>query len=149
MKIKITYLLFLFASCSKQHEPSEIESQMKWYGRSIKSNQSDSIASRYLPMGSLLGEGQKAIIGKDSISKFLKQFNDFHVLEYTFKIDSAILKGDTALLNGTYFQKVVIPKRDTLELGGDYSCVWIYVNGKWFINSFYTYHYKNLKRSKR
>ncbi len=147
MKNLLVFLLIALASCTNKGKKKDVEILLDRYSSFIKSNKPDSIASLYALDGKLSGEGQRAITSPDSIRNFLKGFAYFNVLEYKFTSDSIFFKQDSAFATGSYFQKVIIPAGDTLELGGEFSCKLVYMKG-WFIKNLYTFNYRDLKHLK-
>jgi hypothetical protein len=146
MKNKLLLLLIVFISCTEKNKKEDVESLLNQYSNFIKSNKPDSISTLYASNGKLSGEGQLAIVSPDSIGNFLKGFSDFNVLEYKFTSDSIFFQKDSAFAIGSYFQKVVIPAGDTLELGGKYSVDFTRnASNQWLIGKMYTYDYRNLK----
>jgi len=149
MKNCILILLILITGCSRENINSEIKYRLGSYGKFIETMQPDSLAQFYLPQGSLSGQGESPIVGPKAIAKHLKQFIDFTVLEYRFTTDSIYTRGDTVLSNGSYFQKVIVPTKDTLALGGKIICKWMFDNQQWKIQSMFTYDYRDLKQRSR
>ncbi len=148
MKPIIALLIILTTACGKRNNKQELTDRLTQYGKFIVAMKPDSLAGFYLPNGSLSGENEKPIIGPVSIAKHLKKFTDFYVLAYTFTTDSTYTANDTVFTKGSYFQKVVIPTKDTLELGGNVRCKWVFSKHTWMLQSMYTYNYQDLKKRK-
>ena len=140
-------IIFAILSCrSSVDRTKEIEKNMQHYGDLLLRLEADSLADCFTADGELSGEGQKPVIGQDSIRKVFKSFAGAHMLEYKITMKPTLFKSDTGVQEGSYFQKVIIPQGDTLELGGEYSTKWIEVDNKWLLKRMYTFGYKNLKK---
>ena len=148
MKFLVLFIIsFTIFSCkSSGDRAKEIEKNMLHYGDLLLRLEADSLANCFTAEGELRGEGQKPVIGQDSIRKVFKSFAGAHMLEYKITMKPTLFKSDTGVQEGSYFQKVIIPQGDTLELGGEYSTKWIKVDNKWLLKEMYTYGYKNLKK---
>ena len=123
-------ILFMLSSCHQQPSTPDLTQALATYDRLILKTDADSIALLYTPDGDL---GTMAH-GRDSIRKFLLHFKDFKVLGQHSTIDSQLVKLDTGFLFGHYYQKVIVPVRDsinvkhiydTVSVNGTFSSVWI------------------------
>jgi hypothetical protein len=146
MKQILMLLVTLTIACNHKNSKPDLSQRLTQYGKFMVAMKPDSLAGFYMPTGSLSGENEKPIIGPKSISKHLKRFTDFNVLVNTFKTDSTYTANDTVFTQGSYFQKVVIPSKDTLELGGKVRCKWVFYKHTWMLQSMYTYNYQDLKK---
>ncbi len=140
-------LLITISSCT-QDRSKEIDKRMRHYDELILKMDYDVLAKMYFHDGELCGENQTSIVGSDSIRKFLQSFQAYKVLEYKSITKSTVFKGDTAIQEGTYFQKVKPPQGDTLELGGQYRTTWLKEKDQWLIKKMYTHDYRNLKEKR-
>lgn len=108
---------------------------MQEYDRLLVSMHTDSIALLYSPDGEL-GEVAK---GRDSISRFLKNFASFRVLSNHSETTRVAINGDSAVQNGHYTQVTVLPSKDTARLSGRFTANWIWIpNEGWRIKKMTT-----------
>ena len=114
-------LLICFCCCQRpEHSKKEIESAMKHYDSMILKLNVDSIAMVYTVDGNL---GDIAI-GRDSIKKFLSTFKNIKVLSQESRTTSVKIILDSAIQEGTYFQKDVISGKDTVTVKGLFKAIW-------------------------
>jgi SnoaL-like domain len=134
----LIFCLFEFGfSCNKKYWNKEnVEAAMRYYDHLILKTDADSIALLYMPNGEL---GNIAV-GRDSIRNFLNRFENFKVIYQTTTVDSITIKNDTAMLNGIYHQKVIVPAGDTISVKGEYNAKWIWLkDGGWHIRRMETH----------
>lgn len=136
MRITLCFTMILILWSCHKDRTAEIEQSMRHYDHLILQMNADSIADLYAPDGQL-GD-QPGIVGRDSISKFLKTFTAFKVLETHSTSDSVSFDHDTAFQSGSYFQRTRIPAGDTLELHGTYAAIWVKKNNRWLIQKMTT-----------
>ncbi len=112
---------------------------MQLYDKSTFHMATDSLANLYAVDGELSGKGMKMIVGRDSIRKFLKSFegSSIKMISNETKANSIIFSGDTALVEGTYEQKVRIGG-DTSEYTGTFSAKWVDTENRWLLKKMYT-----------
>jgi len=131
-------LIFVFIACTDKKP--EIERAMAKYDEYILNLQTDSIVNSYLPDGVLGGEGMDQYAGRDSIKKYLQQFDPSWVKVITNKstTSSIVFSGDTAVQQGTFHQVVAI-KEDTSVHNGIFIAKWLLnEKKKWLLASMYT-----------
>jgi hypothetical protein len=98
----------------------ELIAGMRQYDHLILKTDGDSIALLYAPDGEL----GKVAKGRNQIRNFLFNFRHYKVLAQSSSIDSLIIDGDTAFVNGNYHQKVIVPVNDTVSVKGTYASKW-------------------------
>ncbi len=132
------FCLFEFGfSCNKKYRNKEtVQAAMRYYDHLILKTNADSIALLYTPDGEL---GNIAI-GRDSIRNYLNRFRNFKVIYQSTTTDSITIKDDTAISNGIYRQKVIVPSGDTVSVKGEYDAKWIWLkDGGWHIRKMETH----------
>jgi hypothetical protein len=121
----IGLIITLFASCHpKERSAESVEQAMQKYNRYILKMDVDSIALLYAPDGEL----GKMARGRDSIRRFLENFKQYKVLSQVSKTNLITIIRDTALQSGLYTQKVIVPAKDTVTVGGLFSTKWIWMD---------------------
>ena len=117
------------------HSDKGVELAMKQYDHLIKKMDADSIALLYTSDGDL---GSMAH-GRDSIKKFLSSFKDIQVISQESVTRSVKINRDTALQEGVYYQTVLINKKDTMSVSGQYTATWYWISpGEWHIKKMMT-----------
>ena len=96
---------------------------MKQYNHLIQKLDADSIALLYAPDGNL---GNIAH-GRDSIRNFLLTFKNLKVLSQTSTTEFLKVNRDTSLQKGTYHQIVVVAAKDTVNVKGEYTALWVWI----------------------
>ncbi|MBS1489872.1 MAG: DinB family protein [Bacteroidetes bacterium] len=131
-------LMILFSACD-QHK-YEIETTLKKYERLTFEMKGDSLAGFYVANGTLSGKGMKLYTGPDSIRKFLSAFKpaDIHMVSNTLRTNSLHFNKDSARIEGTYEQKIILAQGDTGVYTGTFSSAWVKQNGRWLIAKMYT-----------
>lgn len=97
---------------------------MKQYDHLILKLDDDSISNLYAPDGQL-GDQVK---GRDSIKKFLATFTNVNVLSQESLTSSIVMSGDSSLQKGSYKQEVIVDKKDTVHVKGEYITHWVWIN---------------------
>lgn len=116
--------MLCICSCRTHHDRSEIEAAMKQYDHLILKLDDDSISNLYAPDGQL-GDQVK---GRDSIKKFLATFTNVNVLSQESLTSSIVMSGDSSLQKGSYKQEVIVDKKDTVHVKGEYITHWVWIN---------------------
>jgi ketosteroid isomerase-like protein len=145
MKTLFTLLLAgLMLACAKRED--EIENAMARYDHLIFKMQADSIASCFMPDGTLGGVGMKTQVGRDSIRKFLNSFDPATItlISNRSTTKSIVFKGDTAVQEGSYEQKALV-NGDTGVYTGSYTAHWLKGDrAQWLLKKMYTKPTKEL-----
>ncbi|HVZ49893.1 MAG TPA: nuclear transport factor 2 family protein [Gemmatimonadaceae bacterium] len=105
----------------------EVDSALARYGRFTMQMASDSLAAFFTPDGQLVAEGQPPIVGPAAILTHLRSFNDYRVLGDSLVADSTVADSATGLQVGHYWQRVRVPKGDTIEVRGGFEARWVRV----------------------
>jgi ketosteroid isomerase-like protein len=124
-------MLLLFSvfvlSCTKnKHTNDEIEQAMNNYDSLILKQDAAAIAQVFTPDGKL-GD---AATGRDAIQKLLSQITGFKVIEQSSTTTGIQIRGDSALQQGTYIQRGVDARNDTVKAMGTFTCKWKWMEGE-------------------
>lgn len=87
------------------------------------------IAASFAPEGELGSVRAVPVVGPDSIAARLRQYAAFKLLASTLTADSSRISGDTARQAGHYWQRVRLPRGDTVEAHGTFTATWTWTNG--------------------
>ena len=119
---KILLFAVLLSSCSRpaQHTQAEIEQAMNNYDSLILKQDAAAIAQAFTP-GGKLGD---AATDRAAIQNMLMQVKGFKVIEQSSTTINIQIRGDSALHRGTYIQRDVDTKNDTLKAQGTFVCKW-------------------------
>ena len=129
-------MLALIYSCSRptQHSNAEIEQAMNNYDSLIVKQDAGAIANAFTPGGKL---GDVAT-GRADIQNKLSQIKGFKVIEQSSVTNGIQIKGDSALHTGTYIQRNVNAKNDTIKAQGTFVCKWKWTDEGWKIDHIVT-----------
>jgi hypothetical protein len=84
-------------------------------------------------------ENQHPVRGRDSIYAFLSSFKNVRVIENSDDISSVSVQGDSAAVNGTYKQTVIVSEKDTIRVSGSFSAEMLRDRNKtWLIRKMQT-----------
>lgn len=118
--------IVILLSCAKhQHTNDEIEKAMSNYDSLILRQDADAIAQDFTPDGKL----GNAATGRAAIKTVLSKYNNYKVIEQSSTTTKIQIRGDSALQSGTYFQRSINPKNDTIKAMGTFVCKWQWMNG--------------------
>lgn len=96
------------------------------------------IAASFAPDGELGSVRGVPVVGPDSIAARLRQYAAFKLLASTLTTDSSRITGDTARLVGRYWQRVRLPRGDTVEAHGTFTATWTWQDSGWRIRRLIT-----------
>ena len=119
---------------STGHSKSGVESAMQKYDHYILNLDADSISLLFTPDGSL---GDMAT-GRDSIKRFLSSFKNVKVLSQSSTTKNIETIKDTAIQTGTYTQSDVVSGKDTVDVKGEFTARWQWMNNDWYIKKMIT-----------
>lgn len=120
-------IVSIVCSCSRHpHTNAEIEQAMSNYDSLIVKQDPAAIAKAFTPDGKL-GD---AATGRDSIQRLLSQVTGFKVIEQASTTTAIKIRGDSALQQGTYYQRDLDAKNDTVKAMGTFTCKWRWVDGE-------------------
>lgn len=129
-------LEFSFSCNSKYRNRESIEMAMRNYDHLLLNMEVDSISMMYTPDGDLGGMAH----GRDSIRILLNRFKNFKVLSQSSNTVSVIFNHDTAVQEGSYHQKTIVPPNDTVFVKGTFVAKWIWLkDGGWHIKRMETH----------
>ena len=115
-----------------------IAAEMERYQVAARLVNADSIAAFYAPNAVLLEPGIQPIRGRDSIRAFLASFPGVRVEVATATPDTIKVLGNTALLWGSYFERLAFPGQPVSEQHGQFVTEWVRQgDGRWLIEHFY------------
>ncbi len=98
----------------------------------------DSVASFFTPNGTLFEPGIFPIQTRDSIRAFMASFPGVRVEVATATPDTIEVFGETALLWGSYFERLAFPGQPLSEQHGKFVIAWRrQPDGSWLIHRYY------------
>lgn len=113
-----------------------VESRLQRYEFMTLRMDHEGIASLFAPDGRLLREGAPALVGPDSIQKFLAGFVGYKVLEEHIAAETTTVRADSARQTGTWRQRVQLPDGKVVEVHGRFETRWMRDNSdQWMIKS--------------
>jgi len=119
--------MLLVVSCNKiKHTNAEIAQAMNHYDSLVVKQDAAAIAQAFTPDGKL-GD---AATGRDSIQRLLSNITKFKVIEQSSTTTNIQIRGDSALQQGTYFQRDVDVNQDTVKAMGTFTCKWKWIDGE-------------------
>lgn len=111
-------------ACRHAAPETRVNAALAHYAALATAMQHDSIAALFLPDGAMQNAGDAPIVGPDAIRTHLRSFADFHVIENRLHADSTRVHGDSAYQAGTFWQRVRLPKGDTVIASGRFEAHW-------------------------
>lgn len=128
-------LIFSVSCTTPRHNKAGVELAMKRYDHLILKLDANGIAELFTPDGKL-GEMAR---GRDSIRKFLSSFKNIRVISQSSSSTSIYISGDSAIQQGTYRQSDIISGKDTVNVKGEFTATWQWVQHKgWYIRQMST-----------
>jgi uncharacterized protein (TIGR02246 family) len=113
---------------------AEIALAMEHYQRAARLVDPDSIAAFYTPTAVLFEPGIHPVRTRDSIRAFVASFPGVRVERATATADTIEVFGETALLWGSYFERLAFPGQPVSEQHGKFVAQWIrQEDGRWLI----------------
>ena len=110
----------------------EIESNLTRYNNLVLLMDNARIAELFAEDGELVGPNGP-IRGPKAIREFLETFKDYHVKANKTTPTSTSVYGAHAKQIGTYWQRVQLPSKETVEVSGRFEASWIRRSGQWLI----------------
>lgn len=137
MKIFVPFIIavsFCLYSCPDKSVKTTPQYVIKKYEGFVLEMKPDSIC-QLLTMDAEIGHNDKiSARGRDSIYNFLASFKNVRVINNRDNISNVIVKNDSAIVNGDYYQKVIINGKDTLSVSGKFTADMIRdKNNHWLI----------------
>ena len=124
---KLIFFCLLIFSC-KDRLDSNITAAMQQFDNLVLHVNAKGIADMFTDDGVLAGQNGFSVHGRDSIEKFLDQFNYIKVTAQKSTTDSISRLGDTAFQYGKYYQRAVINKT-TVQVHGMFKANWLILPG--------------------
>jgi ketosteroid isomerase-like protein len=121
---KFLLLLFIVAASCKPSLNDDVETAMKHYDDLVLHTDAKAIAGMFTPDGEMAPAGRLPIRGRDSIVKFVSQFDGIKVEEQKSTTDSIRRFGDTAIQYGKYYQRAEI-NNTKAEVHGMFQANWV------------------------
>ena len=116
----------------------EVASAMQRYQVAARTVNPDSIAAFYTPQAMLFEPGIMPIQTRDSIRAFIASFPGVRVDVATATPDTIEVFGNTALLWGSYFERLAFPGQPVSEQHGKFVTEWSrQPDGRWLIQRFF------------
>lgn len=109
------------------------EDVIKRYERLVLEMKADSIAQLFTADAEIGHEGQPVIRGRDSIYSFLSSFKNIRVINNHDEISSTSIKNDSAIVNGSYIQTVIVSGKDTINVAGNFTATMLRDKNNWLI----------------
>ena len=116
----------------------QVAAAMQRYMVHARAVNADSVAASFTPTGTLLEPGIFPIETRDSIRAFMASFPGVRVDSATATPDTIEVLGDTALLWGSYFERLAFPGQPLSEQYGRFVVEWLrQPDGAWLIHRYY------------
>ena len=111
-----------------------IAAAMQRYQAAARSVNPDSIAAFYTPTATLFEPGINPVQSRDSIRAFIASFPGVRVEVATASPDTIEVWDETALLWGSYFERLAFPGQPVSEQHGKFVAEWVrQADGTWLI----------------
>jgi len=124
----------IICSCSQTQITETPQDVIKKYERLVLEMRADSISQLFTSDAEIGHEDQLAVKGRDSIYSFLSSFKNVQVISNRDEIISTDLRSDSAIVNGSYTQMVIVSGKDTVNVGGKFTATMIRDKNKnWLI----------------
>ena len=126
------------SAASDQAARDSISAAMARYMVAARAVDPAAIASFFTPTGVLFEPGITPIQTPDSIRAFVASFPGVRVDSATAVADTIEVFGRTALLWGSYFERLAFPGQPISEQEGRFVIEWIeHTAGRWLIHRYY------------
>ncbi len=117
---------------NRSGQVAAIKAELARYERFVLTMAHDSIAAMFTPDGELHTPGASSPVGPKAIAEYLKSFSAFHVIADSMTADSTFASTTAGRQVGSYWQRVRIPRGDTVEVRGRFEARWRKVPpGQW------------------
>ena len=132
LRSAVSFLLATVACAPASRPPiggasaaAEVDSALARYARFTLSMNSDSLAASFAPDGELVSEGQPPIVGPAAILTHLNSFSEYKVIADSLVADTTTADSASGRQVGRYWQRVRVPKGDTIEVRGGFEARWV------------------------
>lgn len=123
MKKLLAAVFVLFISCT-QSINKNVEAAMQHYDSLILHTDAKGIAAMFTANGEMAPHGMNPIRGRDSIEKFLQQFQGIVIEAQKSTTDSIHKVADTAYQYGKYYQRAKV-NNTIAEIHGMFEAKWV------------------------
>lgn len=113
-------------ACGPTANTADVPKELERYQDFLMRAQSDSIAAMFASDGVIANPGAPEIVGPAAIATQLKGFADYKLLGDSMVVDSMQSAHVVATQFGHYWQRVRIPKGDTVEVRGKFQAEWVW-----------------------
>ncbi len=120
----------LLVSACATARPSVVDA-LAQYAAKVQAMDSEGIGASYTADGAMVSPGAPPVVGPAAIAAHLQSFSAFKVLEERMTPELTNQAGDSADQTGTYFQRVTLPSKETIEVSGRFQADWRFVDGQW------------------
>jgi len=127
----------LLYACTN-HAKESPEEVIKKYERFVLEMKADSIARLFTTDAEIGHEGQPPVVGRDSIYSFLSSFRNVRVIHNRDEIVSSSIRDDSAVVNGSYTQTVIVSGKDTVNVAGKFTAIMVRNKNDWLISKMKT-----------
>jgi hypothetical protein len=134
----VSILLVVACSCSETSTTTSPESVIKKYERLVLEMKADSISQLFTIDAEVGHEGQPVVKGRDSIYSFLSSFKNVRVINNRDEIVSSSIRDDSATVNGSYAQTVIVSGNDTVNVTGKFIATMVRQKNNWLISKMKT-----------
>jgi SnoaL-like protein len=134
----VSILLVVACSCSETSTTTSPESVIKKYERLVLEMKADSISQLFTIDAEVGHEGQPVVKGRDSIYSFLSSFKNVRVINNHDEIVSSSIRDDSATVNGSYAQTVIVSGNDTVNVAGKFIATMVRQKNNWLISKMKT-----------
>ncbi len=134
----LSILLGIAYSCSETKSTTSPEDVIKKYERLVLEMKADSISQLFTTDAEIGHEDQPPVKGRDSIYSFLSSFKNVRVISNRDEIASSSIRDDSATVNGSYTQTVIVSGKDTVNVAGRFTATMVRENKNWLISKMKT-----------
>ena len=128
-----------FYSCASNTTKESPEDVIKKYERLVLDMKADSISQLFTTDAEIGHEDQTPVKGRDSIYSFLSSFKNVYVINNRDEIVSSSIRDDSAILNGSYTQTVIVSGKDAVNVAGRFTATMVRDKDKnWLISKMKT-----------
>lgn len=119
-------------ACGPSANAGDLPKELAHYQSLLQRMEADSLAAYFTADGRAQAEGQPDVVGPAAIATHLKTFKDYRVLGDSMVVDSAQTAHVVGTQYGHYWQRVRVPKGDTVEVRGKFEAEWVWTKeGGW------------------
>lgn len=105
---------------------NEVDAALAVYADALRQMDYEAVANCFTENGETSHGDNPAVRGRTAIRTFLESFRDYKIQGYRLIGNATTVDGETARQTGTYWQRVTLPKGDTVEVSGRFEARWVY-----------------------